>query len=105
MCNLEKPYNSGTSGVKFFNGMSVVVPRLRRRKRPGEGGGTPRSLRPSRHQETCSLDRPGRNQPVRMSEREANGNQSSGFSSKDLHTRPWSEAVSFLSPTEGLLTA
>lgn len=53
-------------GVRFvFDGPRVSVPRLRRGECPGKRGGPPRRLRPSRHQETCPLDRPGRNLPLR----------------------------------------
>uniref|UniRef100_A0AAZ3QIE7 Tc1-like transposase DDE domain-containing protein n=1 Tax=Oncorhynchus tshawytscha TaxID=74940 RepID=A0AAZ3QIE7_ONCTS len=43
------------------------VPRLRGGKCVGEGGGPPQRLRPRAHQETCPVDRPGRDLPLRLS--------------------------------------
>lgn len=83
----------------------VSVPRLRCGECPGKRGGPPRSLRPSRHQETCTLDRRGRNLPLRLSGQVAHDiNPQVSAGSEDLHTRPRSEPVQPPTPppSEGL---
>lgn len=62
--------------------LSASVLRVRCGECPGKGAGPSQRLCPTYHKETLSVDRPGRNQPVRP------------FGSKDLCTR--------LYPLEGL---
>lgn len=49
--------------VSFFVEPPASVPRLRCGECPGKRGGPHPRSRPSRHQEACPLDRPGRNLP------------------------------------------
>lgn len=87
----------------------VSVPRLRCGECLGERGGSSGRVRPSRHQETRPLDRPGRNLPLSSSSRGQFANDINPLASagsKDLHTKSWSEPVwPPLSPLKASLTA
>lgn len=78
--------------------------RLRCGECPGKRDRSAHSLGQSGHQETCPLDRPGGNLPVRLSVRAANDiHLQASAGSKDLHTRPRTEPVQPpLPPSEGL---
>lgn len=88
--------------------LHVPVPRLWYGECPGKRDWSPRCSRQSCHQETCPLDWPGRNLPVRLSGQVGNDIfRQASAGSRDLHTKAlaWASSASLPPPhppSEGL---